>query len=418
VIRERKRVIAITFICALITWLAVNYHIFDRLFWGAAHGQEGLDFFSIPRAFLNLHNHKSIFDTAASTFGPYATLYYFHPFDALAIGSWASQLSPGHSLGLFRFLSIALLAACAFVASNRLSHQLAQIAAPILLFLSFPTYLMLWIGQLHVATLASLVLILAAMKTANYDRISCHGATLVILGTLISLLSKPMILLAFPALLCLRPLRRPLLISIGIYILVSWPCLQIRVLNPQNDNFIHWSNILFQLTAVDPNAPEVFSFPILWSHWTGVNGPSVAYRLPLTGMLALAAWELIKGPSNGKVSRSVYLVWLAVCCHFLCYTLVYEYHYATITALLPFVLDAGLIMPRGPERIGIWIALAALCTIYLPTPYFFYRTTLAQHIDIVRAWRVLPLIIAYGAIATSYFSNWHMSRIDLDIPNR
>jgi len=84
--------------------LAIEFGWLKIFFFGtdlAGRDLRGVDYYCVPRAFLNLMDSKSIYDTwGGRTFGPgYVTWYPFHPSMAVWMGSWPGVITGPPALG-------------------------------------------------------------------------------------------------------------------------------------------------------------------------------------------------------------------------------------------------------------------------------------------------------------------------------
>ena len=156
---EKKTPYAImaTAFVVIIFIASLQFRFLDPLVIGSWHGNLGADFFSVPRSFLNLLAGHSMFDTAYTQYGPYATPFFFHPAVSLLLGSWLSQFTPWTAFALFVAASLAMLLYAASLFSREVRY------APLLLIGSLPVYLMLWNAQLHVFTVLSCSLVFAGL---------------------------------------------------------------------------------------------------------------------------------------------------------------------------------------------------------------------------------------------------------------
>ena len=94
----------------LIMLLSLHYGILNMFFFGAEHANvQGIDYFAVPKSFLNLVEQRSIYDTwGGSAYGPYATWYLAHPAFSIFVASWFSFFSPWTSYWLFSIFSLGI----------------------------------------------------------------------------------------------------------------------------------------------------------------------------------------------------------------------------------------------------------------------------------------------------------------------
>ena len=96
----------ITFLLLMLASLQWGW--LDPFFFGAEHYHvQGIDYFAVPKSYLNLLDSKSAFDTWAEPhYGPYATWYLAHPAFSVFVASWFSFFNPWTSYWLFVLFSI------------------------------------------------------------------------------------------------------------------------------------------------------------------------------------------------------------------------------------------------------------------------------------------------------------------------
>ncbi|MDX1946396.1 MAG: glycosyltransferase 87 family protein, partial [Pirellulaceae bacterium] len=270
----------------------------NRFVIGSWHGAWGLDFFSVPRAWENLLAGESIYDTAASQFGPRptATWYPYHPVLAVVVGSWTRQLPPAWSYLTFVAFSLALLAFSGWLLARLAKDRLTGRIMFASLFFGPAIYLMLFIGQMHIFTVLAMALIFAGIwQLQSEDGPACRRAEwLIAAGLLAAFFSKPVVALFLPTLLLVRETRRATLASLGVYLVVSLVFLYVPALNARGLNFIHWANILtisqstkmmahlghiFELPMSEN--PEIFSLPTWVDHLVGGHVNPQVFRLPV-----------------------------------------------------------------------------------------------------------------------------------------
>lgn len=390
--------------------VSLYWPVLDQFVIGSWHRQTGLDFFSVPRAWENLLAGRSIFDTNASSFGPYAAWYPYHPLVAVAIGSWTRQLAPLPSYLAFVVFSLVILAFSGWILARQTADPLLKRLSYACLICSLPIYLMLFIGQMHVFTVLSLALVLAGLlQLSGGEPRSLRQAEWQIgLGLLASLFTKPLVILFLPTLLLVRETRRATLGALGFYAVVSAIFLLVPALNPGGLNQIHWTNIaaisqstnymaILGVIAEKPMSdnPLIFSLPAWCDHLCQVHFSPQLFKLPLlvVSVLSLvAAWQKDRAV---RLQLATTCVILAVCAYYLGYPCVWEYHYTT---LLPGVVVLAMWWdgesdPRRRRSLGLALLLGA--TLFLPTPYFLFRDNPPEFMTVCRATRILPVAGMY-----------------------
>ena len=74
---------------------SLHFGWLNMFFFDAEHAHvQGIDFFAVPKSFLNLLEGRSVFDTWGGTaYGPYSTWYLAHPAFSVFVASWFSFFS-------------------------------------------------------------------------------------------------------------------------------------------------------------------------------------------------------------------------------------------------------------------------------------------------------------------------------------
>ena len=156
----------------------------DQFVIGTWGGTIGADFFSVPRAWINLRHGDgiyfkadslvhgaSIYPTAGGDFGPtYASAYPYHPALSVAVGSWTSLLPPVASYLAFVFFSLCVLWLSAALVARRVPGEGAKALAFFAVFAAPPTYFMLWNAQMHVFTVLAEACLLAGLVDATAEK--------------------------------------------------------------------------------------------------------------------------------------------------------------------------------------------------------------------------------------------------------
>jgi len=382
-----------TILTIVLFLFSFRYRFLDQFVIGSWHGNIGADFFSVPRGFLNLLQNTSMFDTAASSYGPYATQYFFHPAVAVLLGSWLSLFSPMVAFWVWVVCSIVLL-----LYAGHLFRQDSAVAYPVMIC-SFPVYLMLWNAQMHVFTVLALALVVSGVLDYWHERNQLSRDRKIMIGVLVSLLTKPMIVIVLPYLLVNRELRRPLFVAGLAYAGVSLACVFLPPLNPAGDNLIHWTNIVQESGKINPLKAEMFSLPVFVKLLYPVNFyTGFIVKLPLFASFIPLIWFGRLRTGNRRFAFSCLGVSLVIFSYYLAYTTVWEYHYAT---LYPVLIGIWILIVRGEIfRIAWmkWLFLACGATLFLPTTAFLHRNDLVNIFDwitLCRATRVVPIVIGY-----------------------
>ena len=251
---------------ATVVWVAamvasLHWHFLDYVVWG--HSAEigmGQDFFQVPRGFLNLWAGNSIFFTEISDYSPYGSIYHNHPFVAVAVGPWTAPLPPWVAFYVFVGVSLGLLLLSARLLASAFQNPTDKAFCYFVMLCGLPVYVLLWNAQMHVLVIFAVVLILAGLIRWEQDPSSAgRYARWIQLGLLISLLSKPIVLLMLPALLALPEIRRKLILPVAVYAAVSLLLLLVPRLNPGGYNGVHWQYMFSGSLEVRPLVRVCFS---------------------------------------------------------------------------------------------------------------------------------------------------------------
>ncbi len=410
--------------------LSLRLGLLNAFFFDTAHADvQGIDFYSLPKAWLNLAAGRSLYGTFdAPTYGPHFTWYLAHPVLAVLLGGPLSRLAPADSYGVFTLLSLTVMAACAWWLARESDDPLTRRLIWLLLVGSFPGYLMLWVGNVQAFTVLGLTLLfLGMLRTSRWQP---HARWFLRAGLLISLFSKPVVLLSLPLLLLMKETRRAAFDAVAVYVPVSLLFQVIPGLNPERislgrvfwlswhpgyvrghmniyanglrltpdmrDNSVHWFNLIaqsgFRLGHVD-----VYSLPVFLDGCLGVRTPGWLYLLPTALVLGLS---LVVGRMRDTLMRretAVLLLLAASLDFFLVYPTVWEYQY---TAILP--VAAVLLLLRGSRLLGrLWapcLGLAACA--WLPSLYFLsgsYAPSPAV-LALARLDRVVPVTALFALL--------------------
>jgi hypothetical protein len=356
---------------ASLMFLAVRGRWLDALAVGDRHGQFGLDYFCLPRAWIGLRDGRGLYATGAVAYGPYASSYLSHPLAAVLLGAPLAALAPWTGYWLFLVLSLAALVASAWVAGGTL--------APFALLASVPTYLLLWNGQLHFVLVVAVVLLLHGVA---HERPQLVAAAL-----LLSLFTKPALLLCAPPLLAARAHRRAVIASLAIWVLISFAF--VLAARDSTTHFVAMVQAWNRLGSAAPEWREYFSLPAIVRHYAGRVSP-LWFQAPVALLLYLSV------RFGGR--RQTELCILALVCPFLVYAVVWEYHYAVLAATAPFLL--AKLAAAAPTERALWgFALACALSVLVPTPYAVFGGDIETHYLLVRAFRVGPALGLFAAMA-------------------
>ena len=430
-------------VAALLPFLvtALTLSMLASLIWGFlnpfffgsdARTVQGIDFFSTPKAFRNLLEGRSMYDSwGGPAYGPYSTWYLMHPAFTVFVASYLSLFKPWVSYGLFVLVSLGVLALCARILSSLTPHALEKRLMYVFFLCSFVTYWLLYAGNMHAIPVLGLTLVIAGMYELGYG-VEGHGdrgaRRRIAAGLLISLLSKPLLLLALPALLVNRATRRISLLSLGVYVAISLACLFTPALNPESvgfrrmisvaldpafvrrhldvyanqftlneymkDNAIHWLNLVAQSGAYI-NHIDIFSLSAFVNSALGRDLPGWVYKIPLCVVLLATFGLLLVRDERERLRLSTLVVIASSLTFFLSYNTVWEYQYA---ALFPCVAVLFLMYRRRQVGGRLALAVLGLCVLYyLPSPYVLVRAGGLGTADInwIRSTKIVPSLICF-----------------------
>ena len=400
---------AITIAWVSVIFLSLHFHFLDPLVPTTWHGRMGFDFFSVPRAFLNLRHGISIYNTRASAYGPYATWYPYHPAVAVFAGSWLSLFAPWGAFYIFAAASLAGLAVCARLIGGLSGDLLTRRFCYFLMLFPLPVYLMVWNGQMHVFLVCGFALLFYALARIILDRDAGEAALMpwLVCGILLSLLSKPLVALALPALFAVRVCRKSVVYSLVSYVTLSLLFIFVPFLNPQGmgflkllrlaanpaglfrmeiyrgvafmsyrpevlaDNAIHWFNMGMRQSLARPEHFESMDLPSFFANLSGYPLPALLMKLPALLVLAFSVGlYFVKGERRRAKGAIVALI-LCSLAFILSTGRVYEYYFAI---LLPAMAVLFVLHPREEDvqnaaLIKWFCACGAL--LLVPTPYYF-----------------------------------------------
>jgi hypothetical protein len=406
--------------------LSLRIGLLDAFFFDTSRAQvQGIDFFGVERAWINLFHGRSAFDTFRCDFGPYATAPVYHPAIFLLIGPWLMDFSPWTAYGIWTLISVALMLLAAVVIMQRGEGPLRRALVALLLLGSFPTMLML-----HVGNVQAVIVLACAMVFAAFDSVRQYGATsgnqkLLLVGLLLSLFSKPVVLMMLPLLLLLKDTRRTALRAIVVYVTVSFAFLFVPGLNPvamswterwflflhpevvlqtmnlftngfnvtppMQDNAMHWLNMRglasFRMEHID-----VYSLPALTDIWLGRHTPDVLFQMPILIVLVVTALVAFIRDRAARMEAALMTLMAASLLLLLSYGLVWEYHF---TLVLP--IAALLLMRQHLDAIERTI-LALTALLWLPSLYFFVSNKDLSLLSVqmpLHAERVLPAVLIF-----------------------
>ena len=420
---------------AAILLLCLHFGWLNMFFYGSEINPtvQGVDYFALPKSFLNLLEGRSIFDTWGGT--PYlahqTTWYLAHPAFSLFVASWFSFFSPWTSYWLFVLFSIAIMAYCGYLISQMTDNVLKKYLSYFLLLFSFPTFWMLFVGNMHAPLVLALTLILISIYELTYSEnekdIKAANKKLLV-GLLLSFFSKPIVLLMLPLLLLTKETRRTTIKCLIIYFIVSLLFIVIPQLNPQGlglkklmsvafnfdfikenmnifknhyvlneymkDNSIHWLNLIAQSDYKFYHI-DVFSLPVFMDGLLGETTSSGIYKIPIYISLFLSVGVAFVKDKRIRLESTLLLVMAISLSFFLSYNTVWEYQFASVLPVvaLLFVLKDKDVFYKKSIPIMFYTGLI----LYLPSLYFLFRggDFSGNALTLIRLDRIIPVLILF-----------------------
>lgn len=428
------RLLPSVIVCAVLGMLLSLYcGWLDPFFWAAQHAHvQGIDYFALPKSFLNLLEHRSPYDSWQGTvYGPYATWYLAHPLFSVLVMPFFSFFPPWLSYVFFVLFSLSIMVYCGYLyAKNAPANERGVYYA--LFLLAFPVYWMFYVGNMHAPLVLSLALILLSIYELAYApeaTLAAHRKLL--FGLLLSFFTKPVVILLLPALLIARETRRTTWIALVIYAIGSFIALTLPWMNPESvgwtkrflvmfdlqyikdnlniyknqfvlspmmkDNVIHWLNLIAQ-SGYRFNHIENFGFPLFLDGLLGQALPGYVYFLPLLFCQILAFFLFFIRDSQMRLVLLLWMTLLNATSYFLSYNTVWEYQYAS---MLPVV--ATLFRLRKTAFVSatvMRVLLASSLFYYLPSFYWMLDKSQmdAGFISMVHVSREAPTLILYVLI--------------------
>jgi len=421
-------------------WVAVlllqPQWLLGTFFWGnsSAHG---IDYWCIPRGFLNLLAGQSMFDTFAGVQfgGPPVTWYLGHPVFVLLVAPWFAFFRPELSLWLWSVATIALLLCVGWMFSRRASSELGKSACIFFSVFGFPALNLLSSGNMH----GWLVLALALTVVGLFDLSGGvrSGQRELAAGLLISLFSKPILLFALPMFLLVRQTRKATAIVVAVYVLVSLLCVLVPPLNPASvglqreialffdpayvrghmnvynnhfvltaemkDNAIHWLNLVAQSDFYWDHI-QIFSLSAFLNSLVGVQLPAMLYKLPLLAALLASFCVPLVRDETARMRAAMWATVLLLLTFFLSYNTVWEYQY---TAIIPVLLLGIVLLDHGIDAGNArWLVVSG-AVISLPSLYFLFgeKITIGEFAW-MRSTRVLPICVLYIVVASTLWRRY------------
>ena len=400
-------------------------------FFDAEHANvQGIDYFAVPKSFLNLTEGRSAFDTWGGTpYGPYATWYLAHPAFSIFVAFWFSFFTPWVGYALFTVFSLALIIYCGYLISKTTTNILNKRLSYFIMLCAFPTYSILFSGNMHAPLVLALTLIMLSFFEFTYNDNDKKANQLLVAGLLISFFTKPIVLLMLPLLLSVKETRKTTLKCLGIYIIVSILFLKIPMLNPQGigytklmsiafdfdfikqnmniyknnfvlndfmkDNSIHWLNLIaqsdYKLMHID-----VFSLPVFIDTILGKETAAGIYKIPIYISLLLSVGVAFIEDKKIRLESGLLLIMAISLTFFLSYNTVWEYQFASalpIVALLPILKERNVFYKKQIPILFCIGLLFCLPSLYCSVRNGNYQS--AGSLTLIRFDRVIPALLLF-----------------------
>ncbi len=421
--------------------VSLKYGWLDRFFFGTMNAKvqgihydvQGIDYFSLPRGFLNLLEGRSIFDTwGGAPYGPRATWYLSHPAFIVFVASFFSFFSPWVSYGLFTLFTVLVMAYTAFLISQYTKDQLTRQWCFVFLLCSFPLYWVLLTGNSHAPTVLGLAFLFAGVFETLHDKryTPASANQKLIIGLLICFFSKPVVFIMLPLLLVLPETRRATLKSLAIYAFVSLLFLWVPALNPESigvskvfdlllhpdfvrqhmniyknnfvlneymkDNSIHWLNLIAQSNHY-MNHIEIFSLSSFINTLFETQVPPTVFKLPLLFTVFMSFFILAIKDRQIRLQAALLLLMATSLTFFLSYSIVWEYQYTSVFPVAAFLLiqknDHTFYQKIIPYVLSLTLLISLPSLYFLLPPY--NADTLATQMLLIRSTRVVPVLLIF-----------------------
>lgn len=409
--------------------LSLHFGLLDLFFFGAEHATvQGIDYFAVPKSFINLLEKRSIYDTwGGQSYGPYSTWYLAHPAFSVFVSSWFSFFSPWVSYWLFCIFSILVMGACGYFISKTTLDPFKKKLSYFFILCTFPTYWMLYVGNMHATLVLALTLIIVGIYELTYCQNDKQANNKLLIGLLLSFFSKPIVLLMLPLLLLIKDTRKTTIKSLLIYGVVSLAFIFIPLFNPEavgweklvgldidfikqnlniyknnfvlneymKDNSIHWLNLIaqsdYKLIHID-----VFSLPVFMDVIIGQETAPWIFKLPIYISIILSIAVGSIDDKKIRLETALLLIMAISLTFFLSYNTVWEYQFTSvlpILAMLPILREQNVFYAKYIP--SMLIIGAFIC---LPSFYFLLGEvdiTSKLALTIVHCNKIIPVLILF-----------------------
>lgn len=392
-------------------------------------GGQGIDFFCVPKAYLNLLQGRSAFDTwGGAPYGPHATWFVLHPAVALWPGAYLAWLPPWYAYGAWVAVTLGILLVCGALLAHHAAGPTRKLLVYGSLLVSPVTYWLFFVGNVHGLLLLAAALLLVGLHefaSGGSHALRISPPVKVAAGLLLSLLSKPLLLMTAPALLITRATRRSALAALAAYAAISLGFLLIPTLNPEAIGVRRLAELVTQPSLVRSELnvytqnfiliPEMLDNAMHWLHMVAQSGyvwdhaqiyslQALARGLSDSELVGSFRWIALVPAllslglfairsEHGRLSATAWITVFALASHFLGYAVAWEYQY---TQLL-LVVAALIALPslRAESSFGVRLLCVGLSLLYLPTPYAWLSADGLSPMEmaVIRAFRVGPALV-------------------------
>lgn len=414
----------------LLMLLSLKFGFFNSFFW--SEGQQGIDYWALPRGFLNLLNGTSMFDTfSGSQFGgPRATWYLAHPAFEVFVAGWFAFFSPWLSYALFQLFSLVLIFLCGWFIAKQAKDDFTKQCCYFFVLFGFPVYWLLYVGNMHAPLILSIGLLLVSFYEFAYTEHNHSTQNKFIAGLLLSLLTKPIVLIMLPLFLILKETRINTFKTLVVYGLISLAFVLIPFFNPESigfvrtielffqpefvknnlniynnnyvlneymkDNSIHWLNLIAQADFYW-NHLQIFSLSAFTNTLLGTTLPAFIFKLPLLlGVFSsFFIWRIRE--YRERMEAALLLVAALSLTFFLSYNTVWEYQFTSALPLIAFFFVLSKEEKSSLQKMAVSMVIIG-SFLYLPTLYFMYEgpdKISLEDFSIIRFNRTIPVLLMY-----------------------
>ena len=399
-------------------------------FWDTVNASvKGIDFFCSPKAYLNLLDGISMYDTWGAR--PYInktiTWYLSHPAFAVFVSSWLSCFKPWAAYWLWIIISVVIVFISGIIMSSCVEKPVQKGIVLLTSSISIPMFWTLYVGNSHAVIILSFACLFAGMIKLQGKK-NGTGSKLVFGGILLSLFSKPVVVIMLPLFLIIRKTRKVTSIALLIYSIVSILFIIVPILNPESiglggivrllgnigyvktnmniyaNNFvltpemkcnsIHWFNLAAQ-AGHNFSHIDIFSLASFVNDLSGKELAPIYFKIPLYVALAVTLLFFLLEESKQIIAAIPVLI-LLVCSYFLSYNTVWEYQYS---AMMPVFSTVLILFFNGyrSRRIILIVYITLFLPMAFPSLYFLVRNMESSILQMfcIRITRVVPVAMIY-----------------------